>query len=75
MKYEDIFSSIHKQFTFQIAFFSFQTQAEDLILQHSGEYISLLIGKKLDCPAKTRHVTEALCLCQYVERKLYNIKV
>ena len=51
---------------FSLDLFCFQTQAEDLILEHSGEYIAHLITKKLTRPRRHRHVRNALCLCQFI---------
>ncbi len=56
-------------------FLFLQNQAEDLLLDHSGEYIYRLITKKLDRPRKQRHVKGAYCLCQYVEHRVYKIIV
>ena len=52
-----------------------QVQAEDLLLNHSGEYINELITKRLAVPLRYRHVTSAMCLCQYVQHKVYRISV
>ena len=52
-----------------------QTQAEDILLENSGEYISCLVTKKLDRPRKQRHVRDAPCLCQYVEQRVYKMIV
>ena len=56
-------------------FHPFQNEAEDMLLQHSGEYIYKLITKKLDMPQRQRHITKSMCLCQYVEQKVYNLVV
>lgn len=48
-----------------------QTQAEELMLSLSGEYINLLITKKLELPHRPRHVKNAPCLCQFVEQRIY----
>ncbi|ELU15394.1 hypothetical protein CAPTEDRAFT_224550 [Capitella teleta] len=54
---------------------SMQSQAEDILLENSGEYISSLITKKLERPRKQRHVRDAPCLCQYVEHRVYKMIV
>ncbi|ELU08653.1 hypothetical protein CAPTEDRAFT_228275 [Capitella teleta] len=50
-----------------------QNQVGQLLLQHSGEYISLMITKKLQTPAKMRHLENGPCLCQHLEHKLYHM--
>ena len=56
-------------------FYLFQNEAEDMLLKHSGEYITKLITKKLDRPRKQRHVKGSFCLCQFVENKVYKVIV
>ncbi|KAI0228770.1 hypothetical protein LSAT2_020766 [Lamellibrachia satsuma] len=52
-----------------------QKRAEDLMLRHSGEYISHLIKKKVVRPLYDRHVQDAPCLCQFVEHRVYKMIV
>ena len=55
--------------------FSFQGHAEELLLNHSGEYINSLIAKRLSHPRRQRHVKGHQCLCQFVEKRVYKTAV
>ena len=50
-------------------------QAEDMLMNNSGEYINELITNGLAVPLRYRHVSSAMCLCQYVQHKVYRISV
>ena len=52
-----------------------QVQAEDMLMNYSGEYINQLITKGLAIPLRYRHVSSDMCLCQYVQHKVYRISV
>ena len=51
-----------------------QARTEALILEHSGEYVSLLIAKKLERPRKSRHILDRPCLCQYIEQRVCRLQ-
>jgi len=46
---------------------------EELLLAHSGQYVNLLIGKKLERPRHSRHVTDRPCLCQYIQQRVFKV--
>jgi len=52
------------------AWWRIQTKTEALLLTYSGQYVQLLVSKKLDRPQRSRHVIGRQCLCQFVERRL-----
>jgi len=41
-----------------------QTKTEALLLRYSGQYVSLLVSKKLDRPQPSRHVAGHQCLLE-----------
>lgn len=48
-----------------------QTDAEKLILNHSAEYLNMLITRKLEKVTLERHIKYFPCLCQYIEMKVF----
>jgi len=51
----------------------YKTTTEELVLTHSGQYVSLLVGKKLERPRRSRHVIDRPCLCQYIEQRVFKV--
>jgi len=50
-----------------------KSETEDLVLTHSGQYVSLLISNKLERPRRSRHVVDRTCLCQYIEQRVFKL--
>ncbi|CAD5111528.1 DgyrCDS831 [Dimorphilus gyrociliatus] len=48
-----------------------QSDAERLILNHSAEYLNMLITRKLEKVTLERHIKSFPCLCQYIEIKVF----
>ena len=63
------------QYYYMDIIMAFQGHAEELLLNHSGEYINSLIAKRLSHPRRQRHVKGHQCLCQFVEKRVYKTAV
>ncbi|XP_071498565.1 transmembrane protein 268-like [Diadema antillarum] len=54
---------------------SIPEESEIYLMQHSSSYVRKLLRKQLVGPLRRRHCRITMCLCQYIQKTVFNVSV